>query len=100
MQVKDSDTICNEISDHISKQGSSRSSWYVGIASNVKQRLHGDHNVPEKNYWFIWRKAESSSHARAIEKAFLDWGCDGGSGGGDSQTTFVYAYLKSGSTRE
>lgn len=94
MATKDDDTICSEISAHINKQGGQRSSWYVGIAADIKQRLHGDHRVPENDHWFIWRETFSANDARAVEKALIEWGCAGGPGGGDSNTRFVYAYLK------
>jgi len=95
MAAKNSKIICDEIAQHISKQGGEKKAWYFGIATDLKQRLHQDHQVPEEDYWYIWREAVSALEARAIEKAFLDWGCDGGSGGGDDNTRFVYAYLKS-----
>lgn len=98
MAAKDTEVICSEISEHINKQAGPRQKWYVGIASNVKARLHGDHQVPEKDHWFIWRQAHSADDARAIEKAFLEWGCDGGPGGGDHTTKFVYAFLQTAVT--
>lgn len=98
MAAIDNETIIAEISAHISKQGGHRSSWYVGIAADIEQRLHGDHGVPKKDHWFIWREAFSDDDARSIEKELLEWGCDGGSGGGDRNTRFVYAYLKTSDT--
>jgi hypothetical protein len=88
-------TIADQIAEHINRQGASRSNWYVGITADVQQRLHGDHGVPSADYWFIVRKAPSAEHARSVEKSFLEWGCDGGPGGGDHRAVFVYAYLKS-----
>ncbi len=98
MTANSNEVICSDISAHINQQGGARSSWYVGIASDVQQRLFGDHRVPKQGHWYIYREALSSHHARAIEKAFLDWGCDGGPGGGGSDTTYVYAYLKTAIT--
>ncbi len=98
MAAQSKEVIYSDISGHISKQGGARSSWYVGIASNIEQRLFGDHRVPKQNHWYIYREALSSHDARTIEKAFLDWGCDGGPGGGGSDTTYIYAYLKTGVT--
>lgn len=42
--------------------------------------------------------ATSSEAARNVEKAFLDNGCDGGTGGGDDDAVYVYAYLKASVT--
>jgi len=94
MAVKNAQSIVDEICAHILKEGSNLSSWYVGITENLEKRLFGDHRVPKKEQWWIHRKAASSDDARAIEKALIDWGCDGGTGGGDDDAIFVYAYLK------
>ena len=83
---------------HMKKEGSPPKNWYVGITSDIENRLFGDHNVPKKDHWRIHRKAFTSNDARAVEKAFLDYGCDGGAGGGDDTATFVYAYLKASVT--
>ena len=49
---------------------------------------------------WIWRPASSDSVAREIEKHFLDKGAQGGAGGGDEDTTSVYAYKITWGTRE
>lgn len=95
MQALDAQAIVDDIAAHITKQGSSTSAWYAGITSDVDQRVFSDHGVPRKDHWRIHRKATSSAAARAAEKALLDWGCDGGAGGGDDNAIVVYAYLKS-----
>lgn len=84
----------DEILAHIQKQGGSFSSWYCGITENIKNRLFGDHKVPENNHRFTYKKCINSEAARSVEKAFLQNGCDGGTGGGDDDAVFVYAYLK------
>lgn len=94
MAALDANTIRDQIYAHIQKQGGAAEQWYIGIASDIDRRLHGDHNVPRSNHWFIYREAHTANDARAVEKVFLDWGCDGGPGGGDETTCFVYAYLK------
>ena len=70
---------------------------YVGITSDVDSRLFGDHNVSKENGW-IYRYTSSDSVAREIEQHFLDKGMDGGSGGGDEDSIFVYAYQKTTTT--
>ena len=88
----------DEIVAHIKKQGGAYSSWYCGITENIKNRLHGDHKVPEKDHWRIYRECKNSDAARNVEKAILKLGCDGGPGGGDNDAVFVYAYLKTAIT--
>lgn len=71
-----------------------RRDWYVGIAADPKQRLFKDHNVTEGSGSYIALEASSTAEAREIEQTYLDAGFDGGAGGGDNNTNWVYAYLK------
>lgn len=98
MEALGANAIIDEIGAHICKQGGVLSSWYVGVTENIDQRLFGDHRVPRKDHWRSYRKAVSSGAARAAEKALLNWGCDGGTGGGDNGAVYVYAYLKTAVT--
>ncbi|WP_300463167.1 hypothetical protein [Desulfobacula sp.] len=79
---------------HIQKQGGAYSSWYCGTTENIKNRVYGDHKVPEEGHWRIYRQCTTSTAAKNVEKALLDHGCDGEPGGGDDNAVFVYAYLK------
>jgi hypothetical protein len=89
------------IKDHIQNRGGAYSSWYVGIASDVKQRLFTDHNVDEKNGQWAWAECENADAARDVEDYFVNTlGTKGGPGGGDSTTKFVYAYKITSSTKE
>lgn len=88
----------DEITAHIEKLGQPYSEWYAGITSDVDQRLHGDHGVPKENHWYSYRSVDSAAGARGVEQALLDAGCDGGSGGGDTDSRIVYAYLKTSDT--
>lgn len=83
---------------HIKKQGRPFSSWYCGITENIQNRLFGDHKVPKKNHWYAYKQCINSNAARSVEKAFIDQGCDGGTGGGDEDADYVYAYLKTSVT--
>ena len=87
-------TVYDEIVAHIDQQGGSYSSWYAGIASDWKDRLFTNHQVPKVNYWYIARQCFTDTDARRVEQALLKLGCDGGGGGGGSTTVYVYAYLK------
>ena len=98
MEALDAQTIVNEIGAHIQKQGGAHSNWYAGITEDISDRLFGAHQVPRKDHWYAYRRATTASAARSAEKALLDWGCDGGTGGGDDDAIFVYAYLKTAKT--
>jgi hypothetical protein len=88
----------DEISAHISKQGGPYSQWYCGITTDIESRLFDDHNVLKKNHWFVYRECKSNKAARGVEKTLLGLGCDGREGGGDENTVYVYAYLKTSIT--
>ncbi len=88
----------DKIVAHIKEQGGPFSKWYCGITSDIEDRLYGDHNVPRVKYWLITIDCANEDDARTVEKALLKLGCDGGSGGGDKDTIWVYAYLKTSIT--
>lgn len=94
MAAQSDGVVYDQIVAHIKKQNGPYSSWYCGITQDPKQRLHSDHQVPEENYWWIFRECHSDKDARGVEADLLNLGCDGGSGGGDQDAVFVYAYLK------
>jgi len=88
----------DEIVDHIEKSGHPYADWYAGITSDVDERLHGYHQVPKKDHWFVAQPVDSNRGARDVERALLDAGCDGGTGGGQPDSRIVYAYLKTRGT--
>lgn len=89
------------LKDHIESCGGGYSKWYVGIASDVRQRLFSDHNVDEKNGQWAWAECENADTARDVEHYFVNTlGTQGGPGGGDRTTKYVYAYRISSSTKE
>ena len=89
------DAIASDFEQYIRKSGAEYySEWYVGITENLKDRLFGDHDVPEENHWWITRETKSIEAARKVEKFFLDKGCDGGTGGGHTDAKYVYGYKK------
>ncbi len=92
-------SIENEITDYINRCGGSSAIWYVGRATNPRDKLFNDHNVQEEGGAWIYRDAGSESQARSIEKYFLDLGSCGGFSGGDNPT-YVYAYKITRTTRE
>ena len=96
--AKSAQKIYDEIVAHIEEQGGRPLSWYAGITEDIDERLFGDHNVPRKNHWYLYHEAGSARAARSVEKALLEYGCDGGSGGGDEDAVFTYAYKKTSIT--
>lgn len=95
------DTIITSVKQHITKCGGNYADWYVGIATDARDRLFNDHNVSEKNDAWIIISAQSSAAAREIEEYFIRiLGADGGTGGGSTSTTIVYAYKKTASSVE
>ncbi|MDA2936473.1 hypothetical protein MYX06_04615 [Patescibacteria group bacterium AH-259-L05] len=99
--AKSKEVIIKEIMAHIKSRGGKYSDWYVGIASDARARLFNDHNVNEESDAWIYREAGDSEVAREIEEYFVNTlGTDGGSGGGDHTTKFVYAYKKKSHTTE
>jgi hypothetical protein len=99
-QTKTPNQIVTDIDGYIRRYGRAYSEWYVGIASNPRDRLFVDHCVSETSDRWIFRDAGTDASARAIEQAFLNAGCKGGPCGGDYTTKFVYAYLITNSTCE
>lgn len=76
-----------------------RRHWYVGIATDIEERLFGDHGVDKRDArHYIYYVADDERTARAAEAKLLELGYDGGAGGGD-RPRYVYAFLKTANTR-
>jgi len=88
----------DEIKSFMDKHNNNCPKWYSGIASNPSERLFREHNVSERGDWWIFRQCQSEQSARSVEEALLKLDCDGGTGGGDESSVYVYAYLKSANT--
>ena len=88
----------DDIIAHIKEQGGKYSDWYCGITSDIEDRLIDDHQVPKKGHWYIYRECVNVEAARSVERALIQRGCDGGTGGGDESSIYVYAYLKTSTT--
>ena len=90
--VKNKGEVIADIEEYMESCGGELDEWYVGIAAKPRKRLFDDHSVDEDNGNWIFVPATSSAVARRAEKYFLDRGAQGGPGGGDEDTRFVYAY--------
>lgn len=87
-----------QIQRYINRFTYSYSRWYVGISEDPRRRLFADHNVDEqRGLWGIW-EAYTTNVARRVEAHFISLGTDGGTGGGDEDAVFVYAYKKTAAT--
>lgn len=88
--------IVAEIMEYMHQCGGPPSTWYVGIAKEPTNRLFNDHGVLRQGDAWIFRQALSSEEARRAEAHLVSTlGTDGGSGGGDRASAYVYAYKKS-----
>ena len=92
--------IIADIEAHIRNSRHAYREWYAGITADIEQRLFGAHRVPRENHWRIHREADSANIARDVEAYFLQRGCQGGGGGGDNTSRYVYAYVVTSQTRE
>ncbi len=99
MEIKDEETIKNEIKNHISKRGGTYPDWYVGITNDTDRRLFQEHNVSEKNDIWTRKNSGTLSKAEKIENYFTgELVTDGAPGGGQSDSIYVYAYKKNSHT--
>jgi hypothetical protein len=93
-------TIAGEIEAHMRSSGIPNSKWYVGITSDIEQRLFGYHQVPKQGHWFIYRRCATANDARSLEAAYHRAGCKGAGGGGDASASIIYAYVITQTTVE
>lgn len=99
--AKTNEIIILEIKAFMAKWGGRYIDWYVGIASDPRQRLFNDHGVNEKSDGWIYREAFNSDSTRLVEDYFVNTlGTSGDTGGGDNTTKFIYAYKKASHTTE
>ena len=94
MDEQEKDDVIADILAHIKNCGGMLDGWYCGITNDTNERLFEDHKVPETKGAASWIRCRCKSKADAqfVEKAFLDAGCKGGTGGGKPDSVFVYAY--------
>jgi hypothetical protein len=99
--VVSSQQIVDDIVAYINANGAGLRHWYVGIASDARDRLFSQHSVDEKNGIWIFRTADTAEDARIVEQYLIDnYKTQGGPGGGDSTSKAVYAYLVTNNTKE
>lgn len=90
------------VNDIIHKVGlDNEANWYVGIATNPRNRLFNEHNVNEfVGKWIYNSNPISEIDARDTEKYLLNnYSFRGGTGGGD-HPQYVYAYRITSYTKQ
>lgn len=92
--------IISEFEAFMVKHGAHYHQFYIGIASDPKDRLINGHNITNDVPNIYWTTPLNTDIVRAIEKYFLEKGCKGGPGGGDDTTRYIYTYLITPQTRE
>lgn len=99
VKISYSKQIVEAILKHIGSEDKSK--WYVGIATNIRDRLFNEHNVDENDEdLYCYKKASSENEARDTEKHLLDnYAFKGDTGGGD-KPEYVYAYKITSETRQ
>lgn len=90
--------IINKIVQKADAEGSGYHKWYVGITNNPEKRLFEGHGVNRHltDLW-VYENAYDEQDARDTEDYLhKSYGFDGGSGGGEYDSTFVYAFRQDG----
>lgn len=88
--------IINDFDNHIKRSGCKfYNEFYIGITSDVEERLFGQHRVDRAKQWWIFSPADNENVAREVEKHYLSFGMKGGSGGGsgNGDCNIVYCYV-------
>jgi hypothetical protein len=99
MEPKPKHQIIAEMDDYIKTNGGIYSEWYCGITHDTDSRLFTEHNVDEQNGIWVRKLAFNVQDARVVEAYFVrECGTDGGPGGGEETSKYVYAYKKTAST--
>lgn len=90
---KNFEEIIADIDQHLTKSNKQYySNFYIGITNDVNRRLFGEHNVSRDNAWWIYREADDKETAQNVEEYYLQKGMQGDTGGGISQSRYVYCY--------
>jgi len=90
--------IVNDIVNHIGSDN--KPNWYVGIATNPRNRLFDDHCVDQAHGAWIYRDASSEADARDTEAYLLEEYSFRGDVGGGNRPTYVYAYKITSYTKQ
>ena len=67
---------------------------HIGITNDLNRRLKIEHKITAEDYWWTSSEADDAETARAVERHFIEMGMQGGTGGGDNETEFVYCFAR------
>ena len=76
------------------------SDFYIGITNDINRRLFTEHNVAKSGNWWIYREALNKTTAQSVEEYYLNKGMQGDTGGGTDDSTYVYCYEITNTTKE
>lgn len=82
------------------KKTSNKSNWYIGIATNPRERLFDNHCVDKDHGGWIHRVAFNETDARDTEAYLLDENHFKGNVGGGNHPTYIYAYKITSYTKQ
>ncbi len=91
--------IIHAIDSFVEANGGGYTRFYVGITNDIDVRLFQQHKVDKQGFYIV-EDAKTKSNAQFVESYFLDKGMQGDTGGGKDDSTFVYCYLITPSTKE
>ena len=90
-----------QITVHINAHDPEYGHWYIGIAKDPNQRLFQQHSVDKTRGDFLVIETSSDEIAREVESYFTTIShIQGGPGGGDENSKYVYIYKITPNTRE
>lgn len=88
--------IIRDFDGHLQKSGRQYyNEFYVGVTTDVEQRLFTSHRVRRDGDWWVYALADTEEIAREVEKHYLEFGMRGKTGGGtgkDGDSWYVYCY--------
>jgi hypothetical protein len=96
-------SVANTVAEFLSfmqSVGGRAPSWYVGISDDAERRLFEEHGVNRQSRTWIYEQMNNNQDARAVESQMLQNMLQGGKGGGDNSSRFVYVYQITSSTRQ
>ncbi len=97
--TKSKEQIIDSIDAFIEIRDGDYEEWYIGITDNPDRRLFDEHKVDKKCKNHFYRETSSNDIARYIEQYFLALGCNGGAGGGEKDSVWVYGYIMTSRTK-
>ena len=80
-----------DAADYLHDDDREHADWYAGITSDPEARLFDEHAVDQEGSW-AYAECLNDDVARGAEQLLLELGYQGGPGGGNESSVFVYVY--------